>query len=70
MVDAEKGNVKEVGEKNPFGWYQAIVTLAGQDVLKIPQVVQINHIEAFNFMTYMIDQNNKQEQEFRKYANI
>jgi hypothetical protein len=37
-------------------WYQAIVTLAGEDFLKVNQVVDRPLIEALNFLSYLKDQ--------------
>jgi len=45
--------------KNAFGWYSVIITLAEERILDIPKVVQINHIEALNFLTYKIDLEDK-----------
>ena len=52
--------------KNPFGWYSIIFNLAQEDILKIPEVVQINHIEVFNFLTYQSDLYQQREREMKQ----
>ena len=51
---------------NPFGWYSTIIFLAGEDVLKVEEVVKKQHLEIFNYITYMTHLNNKREREMKK----
>ena len=63
--EAEDG--EDMGDdKNPFGWYATIIYLAGEDLLKTEDVVKKNHIEVFNYLTYMTHLNNKRERELNK----
>jgi hypothetical protein len=47
---------KEIGEV--YGWYTHFMLLAKGDVLKIAEVVDMNHREAFMALSYLIDVNN------------
>ena len=69
MVQTTK-ELNEEKNKNPFGWYSAIVTIAGEDILKMPEVVKIHHIEVFNYLTFTIDLNNKREREFKQNVKL
>ena len=64
MVDTEMENDKE--ENVTWGWYRAIYSLAGEDILRMDEVTTKNHIEVFNFMTYTILLNKQREQEMKK----
>ena len=48
-MDTEDANDEK--KSKGIGWYSVIYELAGRDILKINEVVKINHIEVFNFLT-------------------
>ena len=64
MVESEL-DTTEKKNKNPFGWFSAIVTLAQEDITKIEVVIKKHHVEALNFLTYIIDLNQKRERELK-----
>ena len=66
MVDTES-EAAEQKSKNPFGWYHVIVQMAKEDILKIPDVVKVHHIEAFNFITYTYDLMERRNRELKKH---
>ena len=41
-----------------YGWYNHIMLLAQSDLLKINDVVEMNHKQAFMALCYLIDVNN------------
>ena len=70
MVDTEMETTEETDKKNPWGWYSTIYSLAGENILNVEKVVNINHIEVFNWITYTMVLNNKREQELRKSVKL
>ena len=64
MVESQMDSTKEKN-KDAFGWFSAIVTLAMEDITKMEKVITKNHIECFNFLTYMIDLNHKRQKELK-----
>ena len=69
MVDTTEETLNQTN-KDGFGWYQAIYSLSGENILNMDQVVKKSLVEVFNFMTYTIVLNNKREQEFKKNAKL
>ena len=69
MVDTTEETPNQTN-KDGFGWYQAIYSLSGENILNMDQVVKKSLVEVFNFMTYTIVLNNKREQEFKKNAKL
>lgn len=60
-LDIEGADIRRI-------WYQAVITLAGEDFLKINQVVDRPVGEALNFLAYMKEQAQKRAQEERRRA--
>ena len=58
-IDIEAADIKRT-------WYQAIITLAGEDFLKMNSVVERPVIECMNYLAYMKDQAKKREAELKK----
>ena len=65
----ETSDASDASEAEPQdirrAWYQAIVTLAGEDFMKIHEVVERPLVEALNFLAYLKDQAYKRQQEQR-----
>ena len=65
MVD-DKDSGSEQRIQNTFGWYGVIIQIANEDILKVKDVLKINHIEVLNFITYITDLNEKRKREIKQ----
>ena len=65
---------EEMEEANPtlhsvWGWYCTIHFLAGEEILKMDEVVQLPLVYVFNFLSYNIEFNKEKERQFKELTN-
>lgn len=63
--EEEQKNVDSLNAK--WGWYQAVFSLANENLLDFDKIVKKPAYECLTFMAYKQDLNKKRQDEYRQY---
>lgn len=69
--DVETSEASEASDVDPRrAWYYAVVALAGEDFMKIHQVVDRPLRECLNYLSYLKDENRKRAEQMRQQMRM
>ena len=69
MVEYEEEAEEAPTLHSTWGWYTTIHFLAGENILKINEVVQLPLLYVFNFLSYNIEFTKEKERQFKEMSN-
>lgn len=64
--DAEDNSDDNESFNNHWGWFNALETMAGEDITKIPKIIEYDFLFVMNHLAYMADINEIRKKEHNK----